>query len=241
MTEAVAPSLLLETLVVLDRAHRSTTTREPGGLRAPSFLLARGVHACAWAVNVDVPASIANELDALARDEPVGVDWHTAPIHAERYRALLDGEQVSFGPSFYVPADLQTDGGDTCIIEDERSLATHFRGWIPGEIAEGRAPVVAIVIDGAPVSVCFCARRSDSAAEAGVETAPAYRGRGLAPRVTAAWAHAVRETGGFRCTARRGTTTARSRSLASSGWQRRRRSGAARRDEVDVSSWSAVC
>ena len=195
MTETVTPPLLLETLVVLDRAHRSTTTREPGGMRAPSFLLVRGLHVCAWAVNVDVPASVANELDALARDEPPGAEWQAPPLHGQRYRALLDGEQVYFGPSFRFAADVQTDGADTCIVEDERLLGIHFRGWIPGEIAQGRAPVVAIVVDGAPVSVCFCARRSDSTAEAGVETAPAYRGRGLAPRVTAAWAHAVRETG----------------------------------------------
>jgi hypothetical protein len=46
---------------------------------------------------------------------------------------------------------------DAFVIEDERLLARHFRGWGPGEIAEGRAPVLAIVMDGAPVSVCLCA------------------------------------------------------------------------------------
>lgn len=195
MTEAVTPSVLVETLVVFERAHRSTTTREPGGQRSPSFLLARGVHSCAWAVNVDVPVSVANELDALAREEPPGIEWQVPPIHRQRYRALLDGGQASFGPSFHFPAHVQAEDAGTCIIEDERLLGVHFRGWIPGEIAQGRAPVVAIVVDGAPVSVCFCARRTDTTAEAGVETAAAYRGRGLAPRVTAAWARAVRATG----------------------------------------------
>jgi hypothetical protein len=195
MTEAVTPSLLVETLVVLDRPHRSTTMREPGGQCTPSFLLARGAHSCAWAVNADVPANIANELDALAREEPASDEWQVPPVHSERYRALLDDKHVFFGPSFGFPADLPIDGGETCIIDDERLLAVHFRGWAPGEIAQGRAPVVAIVVDGAPVSVCFCARRSDTTAEAGVETAAAYRGRGLAPRVTAAWARAVRATG----------------------------------------------
>ncbi|MYA61126.1 MAG: GNAT family N-acetyltransferase [Dehalococcoidia bacterium] len=45
------------------------------------------------------------------------------------------------------------------------------------------------------MSVCFCARRSDSVAEAGLETAEAYRGQGLGTRVTAAWANAVRTSG----------------------------------------------
>ena len=49
---------------------------------------------------------------------------------------------------------------------------------------------------GYPVSVCFCAtRHSAPALEAGVETAAAFRGRGLAPRVTAAWARAIRASG----------------------------------------------
>ena len=51
------------------------------------------------------------------------------------------------------------------------------------------------VEDGHAVSVCFCARKSNVAAEAGLETAIEFRGRGLAPRVVSAWALAVRETG----------------------------------------------
>jgi predicted GNAT family acetyltransferase len=54
---------------------------------------------------------------------------------------------------------------------------------------------MSIIEDGYPVSICFCARRSDVAAEAGLETAKAYRGRGYARRVTTAWALAVRDTG----------------------------------------------
>ena len=38
-----------------------------------------------------------------------------------------------------------------------------------------------MVEDGDAVSVCFCARRSSAAAEAGLETAAAFRGRGLGP------------------------------------------------------------
>lgn len=64
-----------------------------------------------------------------------------------------------------------------------------------GEIVQGRSPAMAIVEDGYPVSVCFCARRSHEAAEAGLETAEAYRGRGYGPRVAAAWALAVRASG----------------------------------------------
>jgi predicted GNAT family acetyltransferase len=80
-------------------------------------------------------------------------------------------------------------------VEDERLLAHRFRGWRLGELAEGRAPMLAVFEDGAAVSICFCARRSDVAAEAGLETALPFRGRGYAAHVTAAWALSVRATG----------------------------------------------
>jgi GNAT superfamily N-acetyltransferase len=135
-------------------------------------------------------------------------------MHAEQYLSLLqtgftslhnanananaNAKLVCFhGPAFTFP---ETDvalprGPVAAVVSDESVLHRHFRGWAPGEIAAGRAPVLALLEDGHAVSICFCARRSDAAAEAGLETAPAYRRRGFAKRVTAAWARAVRESG----------------------------------------------
>lgn len=45
------------------------------------------------------------------------------------------------------------------------------------------------------MSVCFSARRSAMAAEAGIETVAPFRGRGYAPRVAIAWARQVRSLG----------------------------------------------
>jgi hypothetical protein len=83
---------------------------------------------------------------------------------------------------------------DIVIVDRVEPLTRHFRGWVPEELAE-RAPIVAVMEDGDAVSVCFCARRSVRAAEAGLETAAAFRGRGLGPRVTAAWAFEIRASG----------------------------------------------
>ncbi|USG65725.1 GNAT family N-acetyltransferase [Brevibacillus ruminantium] len=44
------------------------------------------------------------------------------------------------------------------------------------------------------VSVCFSARSSDKAAEAGVETLEDYRGKGYAIRVASSWAKAIRQS-----------------------------------------------
>ena len=66
--------------------------------------------------------------------------------------------------------------------------------WLADELPV-RNPVMAVVVDGSAVSVCFSARATRDAAEAGVETLPEHRGRRHAGAVTAAWAAEVRRQG----------------------------------------------
>ena len=63
-----------------------------------------------------------------------------------------------------------------------------------GELAAAE-PMLALVEDGAAVSLCFSARLTERVAEAGVNTLEGYRGRGYAPTVVTAWAQAIRATG----------------------------------------------
>lgn len=194
----VGPQLHLETLFHFDVAGRITSTREPSGEPGPLFSLVRGRNGCVWAVGFDVTDQVAVELDRLARWEPPVVSFDEAPVHARRYIELLSASgrpvDVSFGPAFEFP-ELDAGADDVVVVEDERLLRRHFSGWVTGEIGAGRSPVVAAVENGWPVSICFCARSSAEAAEAGLETAATFRGRGLGPRVTAAWARAVRASG----------------------------------------------
>ena len=191
------PDLHLRTLYVLDGRGRITAVREPGryphGHYPPSvFCLVRGAGACVWAVRADVPDDLAGEVDALARDEPPTPDLRAPLRHAKRYASLLGGK-VRSGPAFSFPDELPDTGEDVVLIDDEAPLERHFQGWA-AEIP-GRSPVVADLEDGHAISVCCCARRSDVAAEAGLETAAAFRGRGFGTRVTAAWALAIRASG----------------------------------------------
>jgi hypothetical protein len=153
-------------------------------------------------VRVDVSDALADELGRLAREEPplaaprsdLGLDELRAPpLHAARYATLVGG-RVRSGPAFTFPPALAAPAG-VLLVDDEQLLMPRFPGWVKGEIAAGRAPVMAIAEDGAPVSVCFSARSSPLAAAAGVHTAADHRGRGLAARATAAWALAVRAQG----------------------------------------------
>lgn len=192
--EPVTPDLRLRTLYVLDGRGRMVAAREPAPAGpAPLFTIIRSATSCAWAVRDDVPDAVADELNRLAGEEPPLTDFRLTPTHADEYMALAGG-RVSSGPAFAFPDHIDRSTGIK-EIDDERLLLHHFRGWVPGEIAAGRAPVMAIVEDGHPVSVCFCARRTCEAAEAGLETAEPYRGRGYGARVTAAWALAVRASG----------------------------------------------
>ena len=186
------PELHLSTLFLLDSDGRITGTREPEPRSGPIFILIRGEEVCVWAVRADVPQGLADELEGLAADEQLTSDFHGVPVHAERYESMTGG-LVDSGPAFTFPEEIAARQG-TVLIEDLALLDHHFSGWTEDEIPD-RAPIVGVVEDGHAVSVCCCSRRSDVAAEAGLETAEAYRGRGLGPRVTAAWAWAIRDSG----------------------------------------------
>ena len=182
------PDLYLQTLFWLDERGRILGTREPDASPGPLFSLIRGRSGCTWAVRSDVPQDVAMELDSLAGEEPPVSDFRDGPVHAEQYLLLVEGAVYS-GPAFTFPEEIARPDG-TIFIKDVRLLEHHFSGW-----RSASSPIVALIKDGHAVSVCFCARRSDVAAEAGVETAVEFRGRGLALRVTDAWALAVRDSG----------------------------------------------
>lgn len=190
MREAT-PELQLRTLFVLDERGRIVSTREPNPARSPGplFMLVRSASSCVWAVRADVAPEAAGELDRLARDEPPIKDLHDEPRHAERYISLCRG-QIFSGPAFAFPAKAARPD-DVEIVTQLSKLKHNFRGWVATEIPE-RSPIFAVIDGGCPVSICFCARNTETAAEAGVETSQTFRGRGFAPRVTAAWAFAIR-------------------------------------------------
>ena len=183
------PDLLLQTMFLLDGAGRIIGTRESDANPGPLFSLIRGKNGCAWAVRSDVPEDVAADLDALAREESPVSDFRDDPLHAGRYVSLVEG-RVDSGPAFSFPEEIARPEG-TIFVEDVELLEHHFTGWQSSEIPAS-SPIMALVEEGHAVSLCFYARRSDVAAEAGVETAVGYRGRGLAPRVTAVWALAIR-------------------------------------------------
>ncbi|MEP6730629.1 MAG: GNAT family N-acetyltransferase [bacterium] len=184
--------LQLQTLFELNSAGRILGTRESNPASGPLFMLIRSHTDCAWAVHIDVPTHVADELHALAQTEPPALDLTDAPVHAARYQALAGG-RIDGGPVFTIPSHIAL-ADDTVIVTELSQVEKYFRGWTASEISEC-SPIVAVCESGHAVSVCFCARRSDVAAEAGLETAMPFRGRGFGGRVTAAWARAIHASG----------------------------------------------
>jgi len=152
----------------------------------------RDEHACAWAVHRDVPVEVARELVALARTEPPLGELTDPPTHIDTYLARIGG-RIDSGPVFTFPTAIAAADG-VREITDLAQLERHFRGWTVDELPE-RSPILGIIEDGHAVSVCFCARRTPAAAEAGLETAANFRGRGFGAKVAAAWGRAIRDSG----------------------------------------------
>jgi hypothetical protein len=123
---SATPRLQLQTLFVLSQRGRILSTRQPQPSPGPSFVLIRGATEVAWAVRDDVAAGVADELDDLARREPVSPEWERPPIHARRYQGTLHGH-VGWGPAFEFPESLGTPGG-VVGVSDEALLQRHFPG-----------------------------------------------------------------------------------------------------------------
>jgi RimJ/RimL family protein N-acetyltransferase len=71
-------------------------------------------------------------------------------------------------------------------------LEPWFMDWLPVDPEQIYA---AVVEEQAAVTICFCSRLTDRAAEAGIETAAPFRRRGYAAAAAAGWAAEVRRRG----------------------------------------------
>jgi RimJ/RimL family protein N-acetyltransferase len=99
------------------------------------------------------------------------------------------------GPAFQFPAQLPEAAGVEMIeMSNVEIVQEHFPDhypWLADEFSI-RQPISAIIRNDVAVSICYSARLTPAAAEAGVDTATAHRGQGFAVSVVAAWAEAIR-------------------------------------------------
>lgn len=178
----------LETLFVLD-GHRIVSTREPNPSEGPDFALIRRADSYAWALSARVNEEQGKKIKMLALDESPTFDFRQPPKHIEEYMKLVGGE-VNFGPAFEFP-ESSPMSPNIARIDSLEGIGNSFTGWTAEEVP-GRSPIIAYIREGVPRSICFCARSSELMAEAGIETALEFRGRGFAGIAAAAWAAEIR-------------------------------------------------
>ena len=188
----------VEALFTHDARGRMVRINEPDGKPAPRFFLGRSAKGKIWRFRHDTDDTLARELESACRREATDEDFERPPHGATPYEELLARsapvQRRWAGPAYRFPAELPKSSDPVAITpENAELLRPHLEEW-RHEMAF-RQPAMALIVNGAAVSLCCSVRISALADEAGVETAAAFRGRGYATRVVSAWAGAVRRFG----------------------------------------------
>jgi RimJ/RimL family protein N-acetyltransferase len=192
-------ALRASTLFHLDPAGRIVSGRD-GGHPAPKLQLQRSAGAVVLRLRHDVPGVVADEISALAAEEPRHPPPGPAPRHWEAYKRLLAPiEAEGGGPVYPLPNGLRrahpgeivrsgSPTGDAMITDWREQGLPHVLSALGFTDADDVwRPFCLLLLDGEIAAVCQTARLKDGGAEAGVITAPAHRGQSLAAAVTAAW------------------------------------------------------
>jgi hypothetical protein len=184
-----------------DARGRMLLTNEPcAAARQPAPRLSLGWTTTGYVLRLGtaVPDDLADEVEQIVARQPPVDDLRTSPAGLAEMRAVLERHApiaaAGGGPAYRFPSLVARPGDVVRLTETNRALVREPYRWLYDEFPDWQ-PVFAVVRDGAAVSVCFSARWSATAAEAGVETLASHRSHGHAAAVTAAWAAAVRETG----------------------------------------------
>ena len=174
----------MRTLYRVDRLGRLVCVNDLGDPAAPRLFIGTGSDGSRV---VRVGAGVGErEWRALLR----------CAADPEAVRATLETrapvEREHRGPAYVLPGDLRS-GPRAVPVTDAAVLHPELAPW--GPELELRGPCFGVMDSGLVVSICCCARTTPEAAEAGVETATAFRGRGLAAEAVSAWAAAVTASG----------------------------------------------
>jgi GNAT superfamily N-acetyltransferase len=196
--------LHINTLFRCDAAGRLLCVNEAGEPPAPLFYMGRTSQGNFWRFRHDLLPALVEEIDDLCRSEPV-TDTLTNPLYCySAIRARLNSvvpfsSQREFrGPAYYIPDGAGRDHPRAAEVVTISEVNVHlvqntFDWLVPLDPAQEIAPILAAVEGAQAVSICFCSRRPAQATEAGLETLPAFRGKGYATATVAAWAAAVRQ------------------------------------------------
>lgn len=199
MTDLDLMRLQVSALFLLNDEDRLLAVNEPDPPSAPRLFLGRTLAGDVWRFRHDLPESLIGEIDALLRAEPRTVDLTAPPRCLEAVKTALARHaavvETSHGPAWRFPDELPGPEHDVIPVTPANDAAVRAVFPILADDLPWRQPCLAIVREGRLASVCYSARNTGEAAEAGVDTVEVFRGRGYAVSVASAWARAVRDEG----------------------------------------------
>lgn len=163
---------------------------------APSLHLVRTADGNSWLLSAALSHEERTELGEIFAREAV----FNETGEMEDAAPLLGGDGKRLGeyrgPAFHFPESLPAAGNSAELLHDATDAQTVPElSWIRD--AKSAEHPLAVVRNpaGEIVSVCHSARSTAGGAEAGVETAPGYRGHSFAVAVVLLWAATVRAEG----------------------------------------------
>ena len=178
----------IDALFTHDASGRMVRVNEPNGKPAPRFFVGRTAEGNVWRFRHDLGADVVRELEAACRSERGD---GAASVYEEILGRDAPVERVEAGPAYAFPAVLDAAPEAVVVTRDNADiLQPYMIPWL-GDVGLCD-PFMAVLHEGHAVSVCGSVRITDRGYEAGVDTHPDFRGRGLAGRVVSAWAAAVR-------------------------------------------------
>jgi hypothetical protein len=189
--------LQARTLFVLDEAGRLVRVNERNQ-PCPRLFVGRTAEGDTIHLRHDSPPPLAAAVEAAVRTLPPWEAGRATPGAVERLASVLETgavvERAHAGPAYVFPGVLFPSTG-AMRLYPANAVLLHpaLATWGP-DLAECR-PAFAVFRDRAAVAICASARSTAEAAEAGVETAPDYRGQGCAGLAVEAWAAAIRAEG----------------------------------------------
>jgi RimJ/RimL family protein N-acetyltransferase len=205
VTDAPDPRALarlhLDALYECDASGAIVASRDPD-VMPPRFHLMRTRAGNVWLLRAGLEATQVDALRAVLAAQPHvadGADAERRPPDLSAIRAVLGAHAPVVGeysgPASCFPSHLSTAGRVEILTDRGRAPRTGAFAWL--REARPTADPIALVrsASGEVVSVCFSARSSAKAAEAGVETAPEYRRQGFGAAAVLAWALTIRREG----------------------------------------------
>jgi RimJ/RimL family protein N-acetyltransferase len=202
LTPGEIMQLHIETLFCLNAHGQLRCINEIGEPPAPILYMGRTLQGNVYRFRDDLPSALVDELEQLCRAEPVAARLDAPAQNEAGIRAAIEEflphrQQSEYrGPAYWIPETRRMTRNVVWVSETNSHLIRETFPWLVPLLSERElGPVTAAVEQGRAVALCFCSRRPGRAVEAGVETLPAFRGKGYATATVGAWAAEVSRRG----------------------------------------------